>query len=308
MTTRTVAAGLIPCISIYADHAVTTLVGRFVQGIAPLIGRALAVGHPEAFLSREQIAEATGLCATYVIPSAYPQQLAQAGVVTMSSQGEFALVEREDGSYRGNACGWVMDWDAYTPTAIPELELVTEPYLIDIDHDAVAAAMAPGAHPWAKETRAHRLAMALLHHADLTRVRLTPQEAAKVLGRSRVTGWRALKDLERLELAAPDGDGWWVDLSVLFYDPAMTYPDPLLAPRSEDAKLLREAVFTTKGWEVVSVARIARETLARLRGLPGLLASPYTAAVGRSMRSSVLLHMREVRDDPYAWGGRPEGI
>jgi hypothetical protein len=292
---------------VYADRRVCTLSANFIHGIEPLITELVEQGEDrtEAYIARETIAGATGAAACNVLGSTYPQQLAEAGIVTMTSRGEFGMHRRKDGTLRGKACGWAVDWDGYTPGDVPELELESEPYLIDIDEKAVAGAMSPVAHTWARYGRAHHLAMALLHHCGFARVRMTPELAAEVLGKSRITGWRALRDLVSLGLASKDGGHYWVDVSALFYDASLVRTHPEVEQRRQEAHLLRESVFTEKGWAVRSMARIARETLARLQGLSGALravAGRYTAAVGRSLRSAVLFHMREGRDDPGSTG------
>jgi hypothetical protein len=309
LTTQSVAAAELPITAVYADRKVSTNSANFIHGIEPLITELIEQGEDreQAYIARETIAGATGAPAGHLLATTYPKQLAEAGIVRMASRGEFGMHRRKDGTLRGKACGWALDWDSYTPGDLPVLDLVTDPYFIDIDHTAIAGAMSPVADTWAEHSQAHHLVMALLHHAGLCRVQLTPDLAAEILGKSRVTGWRALRDLVELGLASKevgrptDGGGrlpdtYWVDVSALFYDASLVRVHPEVEQRRQDAHLLRESVFTLPGWGVRSVARIARETLAMLRGLSGALrpvVSRYTAAVGRSLRSAVLHHMRE---------------
>lgn len=295
-----IAASLIPHLPLYADAVVTTVTARFVHGAHALISERLAHGRSrdEAFIAREELADATGLAPSWVISYCERQQ-EELGLITITTRGSFGRIERPDGSLRGEANGYAL---AEVPDReVERIELATEPYRIDIDHEAVAPAMLPTDWRWAKNARAHRLAMALLFHAGLERVRLTTYDAAKVLGKSRVTAWRALKDLAALGLAAEDGTGWWVDLSPCFYAPEMSYPAPALEQRKKDHAHLHDAAFTKEGRELASAARIARDTVARLRGL-GRAPTAFSTAIGRSIRQAVLWHLREAGENPGAWG------
>lgn len=295
-----IAAGLIPHLPLYADVLVSTVTARFAHGASPLVADLLAKGRnrDQAFVSREALADATGLPPNRVLEYCARQER-EAGVVLMSSRGSFTRVERPDGSLRGEASGYVLGEPA--EREVPRLELATEPYRIDIEEEAVASAMLPTDWRWAKLPRGHRLAMALLHHAGLNRVRLTVHQAAGILGKSRMTGRRALKDLEGLGLATEDESGWWVDLSPCFYAAEMAYTAPALAERAQDHVHLRNAAFTKEGRELAVMARIARDTSARLRGL-GRAPTAFSTAIGRSIRQAVLWHLREVWENPGAWG------
>lgn len=289
-------------ISIYADRAVSTASARFVHGAVPLIREKLALGHEQAYVAREQIADATGLSASRMLVEHYPRQAAEVGIVARVEHGRFGFHERKDGTTRGIASGWILDEDAYTPADVPEMDLVTEPYRLYVQMSVVDAAMSPAEATWAKESRAHRLACALLHHAGLNRVWLTPEQAAEILGCRRFTGRRALKDLERLGLARPHEDGWWVDLSPQLYDESALEPHEDLREQAEEHYLLRRSVFTKEGREVRQMAREGRRVLALARERGDVVRPEYAAAVGRSLRQAVLYFARLVRSDPYATG------
>lgn len=289
-------------ISIYADRAVSTASARFIHGIVPLIREKLALGHEQAYIARDQIASATGLNAGHMLVDYYPQQLREVGLVVKVSDGGFGMHERPDGSIRGIASGWIIDDEGYTPADVPELELVTEPFRIHVELRSVDRCMSPVHWVWAKEQRAHRLACALLHHAGLNRVWLTSSQAGEVLGKGFLTGRRALKDLERLGLAAKHDGGYWVDLSPQLYDETMYEPHEEVRTRTEESHLLRRSVFTREGWETRHLAREGRRVLALARERGDVVRPEYAAAVGRSLRQAVLYFARLLRDDPQATG------
>ena len=296
------AAALPQSISIYADRAVSTQSARFVHGIVPLIREKLAKGFEVAYIAREQIADATHLAAGHMLTDYYPQQLREVGIVARVEHGRFGFHERKDGTTRGIASAWIIDEDGYTPTDVPELDLVTEPYRLHVRMTVVEQCMSPAEATWAKEERAHRLACALLHHAGLKRVWLTPTQAGEVLGKGRITGFRALRDLERLGLARRHENGWWVDISPQLYDENAMEPHEDLQQQAEDHYLLRRSVFTKEGREVRQTAREARRVLALARERGDVVRPEYAAAVGRSLRQAVLYFARLFRDDPYATG------
>src|SRR5690349_8392098 len=110
LTTQSVV-GLLPHAELYADRTGSTAADNVVQGIEPLITELIAMGdnRTEAYIARETIAAATGAPAGHLINTTYPRQLAEAGIVTMTSRGEFGMVRRKDGTMRGIACGWAVD-------------------------------------------------------------------------------------------------------------------------------------------------------------------------------------------------------
>lgn len=307
MTESSLTPALPQSISIYADRAVSTQSARFVHGIVPLIREQLAKGFELAYIARERIADATGLNAGHMLVDYYPQQLEEVGIVARVETGRFGLHERKDGTTRGVASGWVIDEDGYTPTDVPVMELVTEPFHVHVQMSTVDTCMSPIHWVWAKEQRAHRLACALLHHAGLNRVWLTSKQAGEILGCNRVTGWKALKDLERIGYAEPHDGGWWVDLSAQLYDETMYEPHEDVQQQAEEHALLRTSVFTKEGREARQTAREARRILALARERGDVVRPEYAAAVGRSLRQAVLYFARLFRDDPYATG-IPHGI
>lgn len=285
-----------------ADLSVSTTTVRFVQGTTPEIEQKLSVGDRDAAnISREQLAEYTALDASSILPVYYPRQLAEVGIIVMSTKGEYGLVETSNGGFRGNATGWVLDWDAYEPRDIPELALETEEYLVDVDMQALAVSMLPTTSDWAKEAEAHRLVLALLHHAGLRRVKLTSALAAQILGKSRVTGWRVLRRLEKLGFLV---DGW-VDISPLLVDPTVVYTDPGHEEAVERAKTVRWSVFTREGWDVRQMVRLAKVTYPELAAAGGVRPEYAKLFTGeRFSFSRTLQHFRRFMELPDATGRR----
>lgn len=293
---------------IYADRGVSTTTARFVHGITPLILMRLGQGHEQAYISREKIADLTGLGASKILPEVYPKQLAEVGVVHKVSDGQFGLHETRSGALRGIASGWIVDWSGWTPKDLPEVQLVTEPgRFSDVSWADAEAMLDPTDVTWAKEARAHRLACALTVHGGLNRMWVTAKLAAEILGKGPVTSWRALKDLERLGFADHGDGGWWVDLTLLFAmgkAGAAIHPD--LHQRQQDHELLRESVFTKAGWEVRKLAKKALEVLAWARAAKERVNQVWADTGGRSLRAAVLYFMRDRERDPRAWGALPE--
>lgn len=300
MSSDTVPVQLHLVTRIAADRAVSTTSVRFVQGMLPEIERKLSVeDRTDAYINREQSAEHTGLPATHILPTYYPKQLAETGIIRMSRQGEFGLVETEDGQWRGKSSGWVADPDAYTPTDIPVLELESEEYILDIEPHLLVAAMAPTTDQWAKNAEAHRLILALIHHVGLKRVKLTARQAGEILARDRVTGWRVLRRLEKLGLYT---DGW-VDYGVLMVSPDFARADKEHEAKVEKAKLIRWSVFTREGWETKGYATqwvAIKETLAQEDVRPEFWAGLSGTFV------NALRYVRDVLAQPYSTGRRIE--
>lgn len=235
-----------------ADRAVSATSVRFVQGMLPEIERKLSVeDRTEAYITRDQIAEHTGLAATAVLPKYYPKQLAETGIVRMTRQGRFGLVETEDGEWRGHSSGWIADTSAYTPTDIPQLELETEDYVLDFDRRAIVRGLLPTTNHWAKNINPHRLILALIHHVGIRRVKLDAKTAAEILGACRATGWRVLQQLKELGFYE---DGW-VDYGLLLVDPQAILADAQHTEQVRLAKVRRWSVFTRAGREIQGYAR-----------------------------------------------------
>lgn len=299
-----IAAPLLPVISIYADRSLSASTARFVHGIVPVVRTLLTQGRDrtEAFISRETLAAATGLHPSDVIEYARRQER-EAGAVVMTSVGEFSTEHHEESRTGRKACGYALG--EYEPQDLPQIAVPVRPYVIDIDHEAIADAISPVSDYWLKEVRAHRLVMALLHHGGLNSWGLTPALAGEILGRSALTGRRALADLERMGLCSKEGRTFWVDVSSLFYDSSLNREHPEVAERLRDAEALKASSASPRGWEVRNLARTAREVVARLRGLPKELNEDYAGPVGASLRQAILWHLRELRRDPDALGCSP---
>jgi hypothetical protein len=279
---------------------VSTTSVRIVQGLAPRIEQKLSVGDHriEAYINRDEAAECTGLDSTSILSTYYARQLAEVGIVVRTTKGEFGLVETASGTHRGQATGWALDWDAYTPGDIPELELETEEYLVDVDMQAALAGLAPTTSDWAKEAEAHRLVLALIHHAGLRRVKLTSALAARVLGKSRITGWRLLKRLEKLGFLV---DGW-LDISALLVDATAVMPHPAHEEAVERRRTVHWSVFTREGWDVRQMVRQAEKSYPEL-AVAGVL--PEYAALFTAKRysfSRTLQYFRRFMEAPDATG------
>lgn len=301
MSGATVPAFLRRVTRIAADRAVSTTSVRFVQGLVPEIERKMAQGDREsAYISRDQIAEHTGLDASKSIQVYYPRQAAEVGIIHMARKGKYGLVPLDDGNWRGQASGWTADMDAYTPTDIPRMKLETEPLWGDIDRAAVKTALGPTTSTWAKEPEAHRLVLALIHHAGLKRVRLDARTAAEILGKSRVTGWRVLKRLEALGLYL---DGW-VDISSLLIDRTLVTPHEGHQEVVDAAKLRRWSVFTKEGWAARSMTKQWIRDLPTLRR-EEVRREHWDGLSGTFLRA--LAYVRDVLDQPFSTG-RPVEI
>lgn len=292
----TVPSALRHVLRIAADRSVSTTTVRFVQGVAPEIEQKLSVGErTEAHISRDQISEHTGLSSSSVLPEYYPRQADEVGVIRRVRKGRFGLVELAKNVWRGEATSWTLDWDAYTPKDIPVLALETEDFWVDVDREAVLAALAPTASTWARQAEAHRFVLALIHHAGLRRVKVDAKVVTEVLGTSRSTAYRLLKRLEELGLLA---DGW-MDIQHLVMDASAVQADPEHAESVRLAKVRRWSVFTREGWEVQGYARQAlafRQTVAEDDVRPefwGRLGGGLTKAVD---------YLREVLSAPDATG------
>lgn len=300
MTTYTIPAELATVMSISADRAVSNTTVVFLAGAVPLVQEKLAKGFEEAYISREQLSEATGLAAGHILSETYPKQVEEAGMVLMTERGEFGMVGTGE-RWRGKACRYVLNPDEYRPKDIPDLELETAPYTHVLDEDAIRSALSPTFTMWERNWRAYRLATALLHHVGVRKVKLNPKQAAEVLGKGRITGWRALRDLAALKLARPvegEHNTWWVDLTVAFMDPSWHYKDPETVRRTREAKDLRASIFTVQGWGIRSMARTMRD---QLPTLPGPVDPGHTRRM-RSLRSAVIHCMERMRVDPSYTG------
>lgn len=309
MTESSVLNGMPEVISIYADRSVSGETARLLHGIEPLIREAQGKGFQKAYLARETIAAKTGLSHSKIIGKYYETQLEEAGVLLQVSQGKFAVWETEGGGMRGIATGWAMSWANWTPGDIPTVDLVTAPYRVSVDRSrsGLARAMSPVSSVWSKQYRAHRLACALLYHVGYQRVLLTKYQAAEILGKGSLTGWRALRDLGRLHLAKETPEGWWVDLSSLFYNPEDIETSEDALRLAEEHQLIRSTVFRRDRWDLRSHARMCRETLAQALAAGHVVRPDYAAVVGRSFRQALLYVARDVRDNEWTWG-RPVEI
>ena len=299
MSSDTVPVQLRLVTRIAADRAVSTTSVRFVQGILPEIERKLSVGdRTEAYITREQIAEHTGLSATHVIPEHYPRQLTEVGIVRMSRQGEFGLVETDDGQWRGKSSGWVADPAAYTPRDIPALELEAEEYILDVDQQAAVASLAPTTANWAKNPEAHRLVLALVHHVGLKRVKLTAKLAGQILGKTTCTGWRVIKRLEKLGLYVKG----WVDYATLLVDASFVVADEEHVERVATGKLVRWSVFTREGWETRGYTKQWQDMLG---GLGSGVREEYREGLSNGF-TRALRYVRDVLAQPNSTGRRVE--
>lgn len=298
MSGPTVPSLLARVARIAADRSVSTATVRFVQGLAPEIEHKLSVGDRDAaYISRDQVAEHTGLSASAILPTYYPRQLEEVGVIRQARKGRFGLVEVAKNFWRGQATGWTLDWDAYTPKDIPALELETEEFWSDTDPEAILKALAPTASTWAGETEAHRLVLALIHHVGLVRVKLDAKTVATVLGKSRSTASRLLKRLEAMDLLV---DGW-MDIQHLLVDASAVAVDEKHAETVERAKIRRWSVFTKEGWEIQGFARQWRESR-RTMDTTGVR-QEYLDRLGGSIAKAVE-YVREVLLAPDATGRR----
>lgn len=292
---------------ISADRSVSTSSVRFVHGMVPAVQALLDMGEhrTQAYISRDAAGEATGLEPSKILSTYYPRQLAEVGIVHLSQRGRYGMVPVSEGKWRGEASRWVLDEDGYTPKDIPVIELETEPYRRDTDVKAIIAAMSPTNAVWAKEPEAYRLAMALLHHAGLNRVKVTPQQAGEILGRSRVTGWRTLRKLVNLGGWPLYADGW-VDFSTLFYDANLVWADEALVERAKAAETVRWSVFTKAGWEVRDMAKQWRAMLPTLPRLEEV--NPvFIENVGHRRMAVTVRYVRMLFEQPFATG-RPVEI
>jgi hypothetical protein len=282
--------------SISADRSVSTSSLRLAHGMIPAVEEKLAF-HDEAFLPQAVIGECTGLEPTKVLSRYYPKQRKELGIVLLSHRGKFGMVPTKSGDWRGESSRWILDLDAYTPRDIPVMDLETAPYWGDLDHDAIVPAMKPTSNTWAKEPEAYRLALALLHHGGLAKVKVTPYQAAEILGKSRVTGWRTLRKLEQMGLYR----NGWADLSILFRDATLAYDHPELTKRTKAHQERRWTVFTKEGWEVRDAARQWREMLPRIDAISPV-SKVFAHHVGHPHLEATVRYVREVFSRPDATG------
>lgn len=262
----------------------------------------------EAYISRDTAGELSGLEPSKILRIHQPTQEREVGILRVTRRGRYAMVPLQSGGWRGEATRWVLDMDAYTPVDIPAVKLETEQCWVDIDAEAVAKNFLPTTDRWAKEPEAYRLVLALIHHTGFARVRVTPQLAAQVLGKHRVTGYRTLKTLERLGLYE---DGW-VDYQFLLVSPDASDTHDEIKDRTARDRIHRWSVFTREGWMVRVVARQAIENLPLLRQGPPL--TPKFSANVRSGESKsdrgisrAVRYFKAIFEEPGATG-RPVEI